>query len=177
MNKSNSTCADIEKLLIKNNDEELSKAEHLLLQQHLQNCDQCQNFQRILTNMQSAMQINKDRLIPDPSIRLNIIRQMKKKGDIFSVVWNYLKRALDYRIPVYQGLIGIGTCLLIVVAAHYLPFGYQQDRIESLSDVQFKDVAINQINVLSELTIIEQQKIGINVNEDTLLTKFIVPSM
>jgi len=175
-------CSEFEALLIRQNLESLSAVENSLLQQHLKTCIHCQNYGRELTNLQSAMAIDQTSpLKPDPSIRQVVMNQMLKrkpeKQGILNSWWQWLSKILAYRIPVYQGLIGVTCGLLIFVLIHYFPISNQPGLERPHHQTQIADTILYQINVIKNLQIIEQQKIGKSVSEDSLLTRFIVSSL
>jgi hypothetical protein len=175
-------CNEMEALLIRQNIESLSAAENILLQQHLKTCIHCQNYRRQLTNLQSVMAISQtSRLKPDPSIREIVMKQMLKRKPetqgILNSFWQWISKILEYRIPVYQGLIGVACGLLIVILIRYFPVSNQGGMDHSQHQLQIADTTVYQINVVKNLQIIEQQKIGKNVSEDSLLTRFIVSAM
>lgn len=179
-NKTN-RCGDIEELLIKQKSEILSEKEIALLQNHLKTCKHCQSYQTRLAYIQASMPISKNSpLKPDPAIRQSLINRMKalkpqKYWGIDSLRQKILT-VLEYRIPVYQGLIGLACSWLIFVAIQYFSF-LQSRSVSSEYYRMMSDAKYYQINVIQNLQIIEQQKIGKTVREDSLLTRFVVSSM
>jgi len=124
----------------------------------------------------------KSSLRPDPMTRQSLINRMDRlkpnKYRFFNLLWQRLLSMLEYRIPVYQGLIGVACCLLIFVVIHSFSRSSQpQSGSFKYYSQMIADTTFSQINVIKNLQIIEQQKIGKNVSEDTLLTRFIVSSM
>ena len=175
-------CDAVEELLIKQGIEKLSVEEDNLLQNHLKNCVNCREFQNQLVSIQSTMKIDQQsQLKPDPAIhrilmkRMNAAKQVKLRR--VDSAWQRLMNLLEYRIPVYQGLIGLACSLLIFVAINYFSFSSQQQSVRPDYHVNKADTSFYQVNVIKNLQIIEQQKIGRNVKEDSLLTRFIVSSM
>ncbi|UCE04558.1 MAG: hypothetical protein JSW07_13120 [bacterium] len=178
----NIRCEDIEELLIRQNFEDLTGNEKSLLQEHVKTCNQCRNYQHQLVNFQNSMTISqKSPLRPDPGIRQTVMDRMNalkpKKYRIFDSLWQRLLHILEYRIPVYQGLIGIACSLLFFVVINYFSFSNQPQSGSSQYHKMMADTTFHQINVIKNLQIIEQQKIGKNVSEDTLLTRFIFSTM
>ena len=175
-------CEDIEKLLIKQEIENLSREERNLIQQHVQTCINCQDYQTQLASIENSMEINQSSLLqPDPAIRQKLINRFEvlkaKKHRFINIIWQSLLSMLEYRIPVYQGLIGVASFILIFVVIHSSSFSFrhQADRLNYTP--MMADTTFSEINVIKNLQIIEHQKIGKNVNEDSLLTRFIVSSM
>ncbi len=180
--KSSNGCNEIEELLIQQNLETLSAAEHRLLQQHLKTCTHCKHYTRQLANLQSSLNIDQHSpLKPDPSIRNSVIKKMLRRklalAGILNSLWQWTSKILEYRIPVYQGLIGVACGLLIFILIRYFPASNQSGMERSHNQLPAADTTLYQINVIKNLQIIEQQKIGKNVKEDSLLTRFIVSAL
>jgi len=186
MKKSNENphinCDDIGQLLIKKSIDELTEDENLLLEEHLKSCDRCQTYQNTLLSLQHSMKTGaEEKLIPDPAIRQNIIRQMKTlkpvETGIFSKGWHLIRSIFEYRIPVYQPLAGVVLIVLIFLASRQLPLSPDQKTPELHSLTRIETPTPAQMSVIDNLEIIKQQKIGQNVKEDTTLTRFIVTTM
>jgi len=175
-------CDAVEELLIKQGIETLSADENRLLENHLKACVHCQEFQNRLVSIQSTMKIDQKKpLRPDPAIRRILMKRMNaaKLGKLRTVdlAWQRIMNLLEYRIPVYQGLIGLACSILIFVAINYFSFSNRHQSVDPVYRTTVADTVFYQINVINNLQIIEQQKVGKNASEDTLLTRFIVSSM
>jgi anti-sigma factor RsiW len=186
MKKSNENpslnCDDVEQLLIKRIFDELSQDENLLAEKHLKSCDRCRSYQKTLLNLQNSMRVGVgEKVTPDPVIRENIIRQMKalrpEKAGIRRTSWQYVRNVFEYRIPVYQVLSGLVLIALIFLGVKQLSFSPDQETTEPQSLARIEASLPAQMSVIDNLEIIEQQKIGRNVKEDTTLTRFIVTTM
>lgn len=172
-------CDEIELLLLRQQVERLSSEENSRLQQHLKICIHCQNYGRQLANLHHAMAIDPTgHLTPDPAIRtvvMNRLRQRKpEKQGILNSLWQWLSKVLEYRIPVYQGLVGVACGLLIFVLVKYFPNSGRSGWERSQHQFHLADTTVYQINVIQNLDLIEDQKIGKSVLEDSLLTRFVV---
>jgi hypothetical protein len=175
-------CDAVEELLIKQNFERLSEDENTVLQNHLKTCNHCQNYQNQFASLQSSIKISeKSPLKPDPAIRQSLLNRMEalkpRKHRVIDSLWQKLLNLLEYRISVYQGLIGLACSILIFVVVHYLSFPNQHQPGSTRYELSIADTTFYQINVIKNLQIIKEQKIGKNVREDSLLTRFIVSSM
>jgi hypothetical protein len=179
-NKSpNVNCDDIEQLLIKKDADGLTLEENLLVEKHLKFCERCRTYQSTLSSLQNSMKISPDeKVVPHPAIRQNIIQRMKalrpeEKG-IFKSGWQYIRTALEYRIPVYQTLLFVLLIPLVFFAVDqlFLTPEHEPENLEGIA--QMEPLVSSQMGVLDNLDIIEQQKIGISAKEDTSLRRFIV---
>ncbi|HEX9975564.1 MAG TPA: hypothetical protein VGD14_26165 [bacterium] len=175
-------CKQAEELLVRQVLEDLIENETQELNDHLKICVHCQSYRHQLINFQQSMNIENSRLLkPDPAIRQKIIQQMKsrqpKRVSFVQVIWQRLLGMLQYRIPVYQGVLGMAISLLIFLAVNYFSISTKHHPIAFPEFRAMGEVAATQVNVINSLEILEQQKIGRSVNEDTLLTRFIVTTM
>ena len=175
-------CADVEQLLIKQSFEQMNKEQIHSMEKHLTSCTNCRQYQRILFNLQNSVKLSpKKKLQPDPSIRRNVIKRMKKvkaEQQIFlSRLLQNIWKFLDYRIPVYQSIVGFVIILLVFIAVNYFSVPKQSDFKNTTETVQTEEIQTNQINILDNLQMIENQKIGKTVQEDTILTRFVVSVM
>lgn len=175
-------CDDVERLLIHRIFDQLTQEANLSVEEHLKSCERCRSYQKTLLNLQDSMQIStEEKLVPDPAIRQNILRQMKTlkpvETGIFAKGWHLIRSIFAYRIPLYQPLAGVILIVLIFVASRQLSFSPVQKTPEPPSLTRTETPAPAQMSVISNLQIIEQQKIGRNVKEDTTLTRFIVTTM
>ena len=177
--KSSANCDDIEQLLIKKDVDKLTQDENLLVENHLKFCERCRSYQSTLSSLHKSMRISpEEKLIPDPAIRQNIMQRMRsmkpEQTGILKSVWQHIKSTLEYRIPVYQTLLGIVLIFLISFSINRLFLTAKQESLELQSFAQIESLPSTQISVIENLQIIDQQKIGRTVKEDPSLTRFTV---
>lgn len=175
-------CNDIERVMISKNFDEITDDENITIKEHLKSCAHCRSYQYTLLNLQNTLQVKPDhKLSPDPNIRRNIIKGMKsiqsQEPGIFSRSWQYIRSILEYRIPVYQALSGAVLILLILFAINQLYFSINWNRIINQEIILLEVTIPDKISAIKNIDLIDQQKIGRNVKEDSLLARFIVPSM
>jgi hypothetical protein len=175
-------CDGIEQLLIKKSLEELTDEESRLLQKHLRSCDRCRSYQSALLKLKDSMQIcTEDKLAPHPSIRETVIERMKslkpQEAGFLGRAYQSVMRLFEYRIPLYQVLSGAVLIALIFLAVKQFSFTAEQKTTELHNVAQVETSIPAQMRVMDDLGIIDQQKIGQNVKDDTTLTRFIVTTM
>ena len=171
-------CQQVEKLLIKKNIESLSDDEEQLIRTHLKECADCRSFQFVLAGVKKKMGSEfKSDIKPKPSIRLNLVRQIRKSANqeqsMLAKIWHKILAALEYRVPVYQGLLGAAVVLLIFLILNQFSYINNQSFVNFQQYAQTDTVLINQMNVIDDVSILKNQKIGQSVSEDTMLTKFL----
>lgn len=175
-------CDSIEQLLIKKSLEELSDEENRLIQEHLRSCDGCRSYQSALLKLKDSMQISaEDKLAPDPSIRETVIKRMKslkpQEAGFLGRAYQSVIHIFEYRIPVYQALSGTVLVVLIFLAVKQFSFTPEQKATRLHNVAQIETSIPAQMRVMDDLSIIDQQKIGRNVKEDTTLTRFLFTAM
>jgi hypothetical protein len=179
---SNMDCDDIERLLTNRIFDKLTQDENRLVEEHLKSCDRCRSYQNTLLSLQHSMKIGaEEKLVPDLAIRQNIIQRMKTlkpvETGIFAKGWYYTRNIFEYRIPVYQALSGLVLIALIYLTVGQFSFSPDRKPSEPQSLAQIELSTPTQMRVVDDLEIIDLQKIGRNVKEDTTLTRFIVTTM
>jgi hypothetical protein len=175
-------CDSIEQLLIKKSLEELTDEENRLIQKHLRSCDRCCSYQSALLRLKDSMQISvEDKLAPHPAIRRTLIQRMRdlRPQEIGNLkgVYKSVMRLFEYRIPIYQVLSGAVLIALIFLAVKQFSFTAEQKATGLHNVAQIETSIPAQMRVMDDLGIIDQQKIGQNVKEDTTLTRFIFTAM
>ncbi|MCI0515866.1 hypothetical protein L0128_21850 [candidate division KSB1 bacterium] len=175
-------CAQIAQLLIQQNFETLTAEQQAQIQAHLKQCPVCQEDFHAFLKIQSAIQFNPAGAPkPDPAIALSLQRRMQSR--VISTQsypqrsWEFLKRMLAYRIPVYQPiLIGV-IVLLVIVGIQHVSF-FEKVLPDSSKTYTTSPARLpEQLHVLNAVDFLEQQEIGITVQEDTALCRFIVTAM
>ena len=175
-------CNGVERLLIKRSFNELSQEEDLILQAHLEFCDQCRNYQYTLSNLQKAVQSGSEKCpLPNPAIRHNLIQLMEtvkvNKQVLIRSFWPRARSVLEYRIPVYQALAGVGLIffIAIVLSQHSLPINRGAEDLPDFALLETQ--LLEPMEIMSGLELIEHQKIGRNAKEDSTLTQFLSEAM
>lgn len=178
----NMKCDEIEGLLIQRHFDQITKDQSLLVEKHLKSCDRCRSYQKILSGLQESMTIGtKDKLVPDPAIRENVIRRMKtakaQPSGIFESTWQSVKGMFEYRIPVYQALFTVALITLIFLGVRQMNFSTNQETPSPKNVIHLQMPLPNEVSVIDNLEIVKQQKIGRSVSEDIALMRFIVSTM
>jgi predicted anti-sigma-YlaC factor YlaD len=172
-------CDEVEHLLVKKDVDGLTPDEDLRLENHLRLCERCRSYQSALLDLRNSVQIDsEEKLMPDPSIRQNIVQRMsalkQKETSILSSPWQFAAKILAYRIPVYQTLAGVVLIFLVSFGINQLFLTIERESLKQPSFAQVETVGATQIRVTESLQIIDQQKIGRSAKEDVALTRFLV---
>jgi len=178
----NKECDDAERLLIRKNFDVLTKEEDRLLHDHLESCDHCRGYLYTLSHLYRAAQVRSDsELAPDPTIRQRLVQRMNvvknRKGGIVHRGRQYMRRFLEYRIPVYQALVGVVLILLVASVLSQLSFSINR-REAALYDLsQLEAPVLGDMDVVNNVELIQQHRIGRNVKEDSTLIRYISAAM
>ncbi len=135
--------------------------------------------------MQDSIKINNENyIVPNPAIQQNIIKRIKsihsKKNKMLESYWNNLKNMLEYRIPVYQALSSFALILLIIVGVFHFTSSINPQSFEKQSYAPvdtLETILYRQIGVINNLEMINNQKLGLNVREDSILARYVIPAM
>jgi hypothetical protein len=181
MKKTNSPepaeCRKIKKLLLEKPLDLASESEKSLIARHLSGCQNCRQYQLLLSNMEKTfVQSGKNTPLPNPEIyhslldRWHLIHQKpdrKRKTFIRTV-----KELLSYRVPVYQAVIGVVTALLLVVLYNYFSPADWPPETRSVSRQAVENSSTGSSDVYIQLEFTTAGKFGINMKEDTTLNRF-----
>ena len=179
-NKSQIKCSEIRDILIKRNFDKMNNNILKVVDKHLETCSDCRQYHISLKQIQSSIEINsKDTLAPDPGIRTAAIERMKqasaKRPNLLNQMFQHIWKILDFRIPVYQGIIGFAIIILIFIGINNPRFWNTQNSIDSAEYTPVEQ--LRQVNVLNSLKFIQEQKVGKTVKEDTILTHLLFTTM
>ena len=178
----NPFCRKCEHLIIKNKIEELNSSEEKELNSHLLKCSHCRDYQETVDLVKNTIQTYSEVSIErEESIRQLILNRAKGKqttsSNILEDILLKVKSFFEIKIPVYQAVIGV-IILFFLLFLIDLPSNRIMERgighIEYPSNNQQIDLPYN---VIESLDFFLKQKIGKNVHEDSVLTRFIVSSM
>jgi len=173
-------CNQVEKILIENQWQNLAAEKKKSIRQHLENCENCKQLQKTIANFEEAMSVKYNSpLLPDPEIRLRIIKKIKnkqKKSPIYQIK-DWVLAILNYRIPVYQAGISVITILLVIALVKNFALSDRKHLPEQAVYEISEPNIIAQINVLNLNEVVENQKPGTSAKDDTLLLKFFHTAM
>lgn len=172
------TCKNVENILIKQNIENITEKEQQLVEEHLQSCQECKKYEYILLKIKNTLTaVHQEALIPDTRIKKKITKKINNHHSVLNNIWQFILDLCDYRIPVYQALSVMVAVILLLVAFNRV--GSSTDRNIDLlgNSISLKAVVENLNYRLDSLQLIERQRIGVSVSEDSILTQFIKPIM
>jgi len=181
-NKSkNDYCSNIQEKIFELTEDGISIDPNSSLSQHISSCRNCQNDLKNMTLLKNSMQIAPSKnLYPDSRILKNIITFKTIKSGIqkqkHGSVWRIIRGTFEFRIPVYQALVGVAGALLLFM---YI----SGDNISTESGMKFIEYAGNQkVMMSSELYVLDSlhnlnPERGQSAKEDSVLISFIVPTM
>lgn len=176
------SCSEIEELLIKQkmleNDLKISESE--ALKTHLATCKKCAKYQNILLNMERSVDIeNEFRLAPNSEIKENLSARLRSKNIRDQKAGSGQKIFFDFlrvKVPVYQAAVGMLLLFLVFYAVSDFGLGNQKES-DTTSRAQIERPIADSLTMMQNIRLLESQKLGRNIKEDSLLIRFIVTSV
>jgi len=176
------SCSEIEELLIKQRilEDELKTAESEVLKTHLATCEECAKYQRVLLNVGHLVDIeNEVRLVPNSEIKGNLSARMRAINIPVPKADSTQKSFFDFlkiKIPIYQA--AVGTLLLFLVFYAVSDYGLgNQEKLDSSPAIFNERPIVDSLAMIQNIRLLESQKLGRNIEEDSLLIRFIVTSV
>jgi hypothetical protein len=186
MKKTNSPepaeCRQIKKLLLEKPLDSASETEKSLISRHLSVCQNCRQYQLLLSNMEKTLAQSAENIpIPDPEIYHSLIdrwRAVHQKPDRkMRTFIQTMKELLSYRIPVYQAVLGLVMAFILVGLFDYFPLADWQHETPSVSRQTAEPSSPGFSDVFIQLEFTTAGKFGMNMKEDTTFTRFSYSAM
>ena len=178
MRKINRDCQKYIDLMTEQNSDRINTDQKKELNEHLTECKSCRKFNVSSTNVAKELRSGIDKTgVVFPKIQKELIDELYPKEKRRGSYW--LKRfaaIFEYRIPVYQAAVAFIILFLIMISDFSVPTKTQH------SGKMLADSQATQITGAGETfpsyawQWMDSQRVGINVKEDTIFTRFIVSS-
>ncbi|NOX90154.1 MAG: hypothetical protein GXO77_14135 [Calditrichaeota bacterium] len=180
--KLNGNCSRIEHLIIRQMTSNINDKEKELVDDHLKTCKKCRQFRQILMRISSSFASDAlSELSPSPDVRLNLIHEMemlqRAEKSFADKISDALYSLFTYRIPVYQFVLAI--ILIFGIFFGKSIFFQPQNPVTFPSDASItkNEIIVDQPKIRAHLQIVNRQKTGESIKEDSVLTKFIVTTL
>jgi len=171
-------CQEIEYILLKGSVEEISTQEQQLIEQHLNFCPQCKKYEHFLLDIKRAITSSPDNNVePFPRIRENALKKISGYPGVISMFWNSIISLFEYRIPIYQALVMIFIIFVLLVGFNFASSRQNSFMILSSEWNKSEGMLSNENFALDSLQLLERQRIGKNVLEDSVITRLITTAM
>jgi len=176
------TCSNIESLLIKGKLEEITNIEQKMIRNHIEVCEKCRNYESVLINISDTMKIDKRSTIKSsPAIKKNILHKMKSiynnEYKSYKTNWNKLWSVFEYRIPIYQALSIMVVVFLVLFGLNYINVTNIDKSTQRNVLKHSEKLSSSYADTSDSLQRFNDQNIGRNIQEDSLLIRFVVTSM
>ena len=175
-------CKQIEELILKQKTDIITQDEIKQIESHIANCSSCKTFYLTVSKIEANMEFDSNAYLqPNPTIRENVIKNLKdrsifKKQRYLNLI-DFVRSILDYRIPVYQA----GLAVLIIIFLVTYGFDFSKSLIDKNSTKsptsQKVEYPVSDEYMIETYPDLNNQKVGINVREDSILIEFIYTSM
>lgn len=170
-------CSKIEDLIIEMKVGSIADREKIEIERHLNQCRKCSEFKKTLAAIENGLTIDDNlKLNPHSQIRRNLLSYLnnsKKKTPVFNRFWTTTRGFLEIRIPVYQILSAAIVLIVVFIGMEKLS---TFDKLELGKEpiLKLPKATFYQFNIVDDFRLINEQKIGRNFSEDSLLIKMFV---
>jgi hypothetical protein len=176
------SCAKIESLLLSGDFKNLELSERNLITEHLQRCENCRNLRETINAFEKTGSVPPtNNLLPLGEIKKSLLKRFRLLNHEYSNkksgLWDIIREALNHRIPIYQAM---GVVVILVISFFLLiqkPVKPVADSSASISSNQTDTVQFRALDVFVNLNYLNQEKSGRNLEEDSLLTRYIFRSL
>lgn len=178
---SKNDCLIIQNLLINKETDILSGSEQSHLIQHLEKCEDCRIYHENINQLSASMKLDESSILkPRNNTRqflLSRIEQMNKRSSLrYQDILDKFKSLLGYRIPVYQAVLAtavIALFILILSQAYFKQTVPEPQMFFTGND----SIDITMPDVRVHLNFIDEDKMGRNLKEDSILARYIIRSL
>ncbi|MCK4892524.1 MAG: hypothetical protein KAT07_01090 [Calditrichia bacterium] len=175
-------CQLIQNLLLKKETDILSDSEQSQLVSHLEKCEVCRNYQEKINQLHANMKIDESSVLePRENTRqylLSRIEQMNKRPRIwYHDFLEKIKSLLGYRIPVYQAMLAFAVIALFILVLSQAYLIQTVPEKQNFFSSGYDSVDINMPDLRVHLNFIDEDKMGRNLKEDSILARYIIKSL
>lgn len=176
----NNICQSIQDNLISLEPEQLNQELKDEIRLHLDTCKGCREFyQALLYGYHNFKQESSELPKPHPDTKQNLINYMKEsksqKQESNPNIWQKINDLLFKPIPAYQAIIAVMLVVLffnITWQDDFIP-EKQESAVKTATQIMIRSDIYN----ISDLDFLNEQKIGVNAREDTLLSSLLYITM
>ena len=175
MNKTQVNCKDIQHLLSSESPDNYDK----MISGHLESCPDCKKYAETLKifNGYYSIENQDNRIEPDPSIRANLVSNMKHRSEQNEKLWHKIRQIIDYRVPVYQVAAAVAIVIILIFTVERIPDLGQDIYGEQPAEILPQNPELSQIYLLDSLNLKSLQNVGRNALEDSAITKYLVGAL
>ncbi|MBN1559301.1 hypothetical protein JW998_03580 [candidate division KSB1 bacterium] len=167
-----SQCQDIRHHIIQSTIAPLARETQGLVEAHLRTCPACRRFNcDVIAIEQAGMHVANVR--PKPNLKRFLLKQMRHRHRLsHKSLLNRIQQLLTFRVALYQVAFVFVLLMLFVLASPRLkaPRSFPESHFTAtIADT----VSMNVINLQQIIQIVDSQKVGLNLREDTVLAKIL----
>ncbi|MCI0513483.1 zf-HC2 domain-containing protein [candidate division KSB1 bacterium] len=165
-------CREFEKILTNVDEKNITAEMNRQMKAHLQTCENCQNYQKNLINIKHQLQT--PQMTPDPEIKKRVLNhQQALHPNMFRRLIQTAHDFLEYRIPLYQVVFTTISILLLIFMVDRLFLERHHILKTTAPSTKIEASLLEPTNMLNIQSIMDRQKIGRNVREDSVLARYI----
>jgi hypothetical protein len=148
----------------------------------METCENCRSYATTINQLLASMKIDKaSKLEPRKIIRQHLLSRfdrMNKRPSIwYQNLLDKLKFMLGYRIPVYQAMLATAVVALfiLIISQAYLTQDVPEQQNYASSDYDSLDINLSDVRI--HMNFIDEEKMGRNLREDSILARYIIKSL
>ena len=139
---------------------------------HLSTCQACSQFNENVIAIAHASE-SVAKVHPAPALKRQLLNHMRSKHTSnHNSLLSVLRRLFSTRIAIYQAAFVTAVLILLVLAVPQLKSPHQHIEPPFTSTIA-DTVSMNVINLQQIIQIVDSQKVGLNLHEDTVLAKIL----
>jgi predicted anti-sigma-YlaC factor YlaD len=167
-----SQCQDMHQHIIHRTIAPLTQETEERLEAHLLTCPACRQFNRDIIAIEQAG-IHVANVRPQPNLKSFLLKQMRHERCLsHKSLLDRIQQALTFRVALYQAAFVFALLMLFVLASPRwkAPRPFSESHFTAtIADT----VSMNVINLQQIIQIVDSQKVGLNLRQDTVLAKIL----
>ena len=164
-------CEKNRELIIKRTVAPLREKVEESLQEHIKICESCRQFEAKIMAIERAGD-KVLHVVARPKVKSFLLKKMRAQYQKSQNIFGQIRHLFAYRVALYQAALVSLLLLFLLLAAPKLKTPHQ------VSETQFMPtladtMSMNVINLQQIIEIVDSQKVGSNLSEDTVLAKIL----
>jgi hypothetical protein len=168
-------CKAIQAILIQRCYDDIAQDDWQRVEKHLAGCETCQKFQQVLAAVAQSQKIETMETTAEAEhVKQSVVKALKKRNQTKAVqkTWALILGLLKYKIPLYQSLTVVIILFIFFLQRTHLPTGEQEGDRQITDSLQTAPVPDKFSYIIDNIEIIEAQRVGEAVKDDSALFEF-----
>jgi chorismate mutase len=170
------TCNLIQDILIKQSYEgALPPADIEKLENHLARCELCKKYRQILTEISASQKMQPfDITAVETAVKQAVLHSFPQKNQAgyLQWIWKYVMELFRYRMPVYQSVIAFVILFFFFYKIDSISTEEKENTVQTTDSLAISKIPMNYSYIIDNFEIIESQRIGETIKEDSSVIEF-----